>query len=390
MLNFENHQDNKICVVGVGDTGCKIIEKIKTQNINFVDFISINNHKNNLTNIDENFILLSNNDTTLAKNNNFNEFFFDDSLEKLKNKISKYNLLILTGGFGGNLGTTLIPVISEISKKLGILTLCVISSPFSYEGKEKEEKSNIGLTKLKKNADSFAIISSNKIINNYPDILKLDAFILINNLLKNCVVTFINFFSNEDNKKTNWFDLKSFLKNKGELYIGFGNWIGKNKIFKSVNQALNSKIIDKSLKSISNVILNIKTDPLFLESEIEEIISIIKNKINNKNLNIIFKHEINQNLRNEIQLAIIASSEDNQQNKIVEIFDLEDKKLQDTQELLVKIGSTLENELNNFSTNEHELENFDFNHNTNEKNENKFVIDAKNNDDDDDIPFFLK
>ena len=218
----------------------------------------------------------------------------------------------------------------------------------------------------------------------------IDAFKLINNILKNCIKTFIELISRESVINISIADLISSLKNRGEAYIGFGKGIGRNKVMKAINNALNSKIIDKSFKKANNAVLNIIGDETVTMQQINEIIDILKTKLNNKETNIVFNFNVDKKLRNEIQLSIIAtfSNDENKTN--------ENKKLYNSQELLLEIGNTLENELNGYITGEldlqssdPEVEKIDIDQ-FDDKDQESFTITNESNEEDDDIPFFLK
>ncbi len=381
-----------IAVVGIGGTGCKIVDIVKNDNTILnpnINFIYIDNNKNSLENYDHNSSIL------LNCNEDINEQNFDDahivnnaireSLELIKNNFSNIDVLILCSGFGGKTGTLALPFIAKISKEMGILTIAVVTSPFSYEGIVKEVNALAGLNKLKENIDVLIPISNNRILNNYPDIAANDIFKLINKLLKNTLIYFINLFSDNLDFKVSWSEVLDCLRNKKESYIGFGSGIGKNKIIRAVNQVTNSKIIDTEFYDSKNIVMTIIADPSFTAKQIEEVEKEIRKKIRTDQPNILLSLKTDEKLVNEIRISLISTF-----NTIIrkESFNNNQDLLQKSQEILLKIGNTLENEMNGYITNEIDLSNENDSIENNNLDDNLIV--SEGNKDEDDIPFFLK
>ncbi len=271
---------------------------------------------------------------------------------------------------------------------MGILTIAVVTTPFSYEGITKEVNALVGLNSLKENIDVLIPISNNRILNNYPDIVVADMFKLINKLLKNTLNYFVNLFSDNQDFKVSWNEVIQYLKDKKESYIGFGSGIGKNKIYRAVNQATESKIIDTKFTNSKNIIMLIVADPSFTAAQINQIEKEIKQKIRTDHLNIIFSFNIDKNLVNEVRISLIATYGSNTtKEKSIE------QDLLKSQEILLKIGNTLENEMSGYITNELNVDQYnieEINHYIENKNLNNSLLVSDENKDEDDIPFFLK
>ena len=223
----------------------------------------------------------------------------------------------------------------------------------------------------------------------------MDAIKLTNNFSKNCIKTFLNFISDKSiiNISTN--DLISLLKNKGESYIGFGNGLGRNKIIRAVNKTFESKIIDKAITHSTHIALNIVGDPTVTMKEINEIIELFKSNLKQDNLKIFFSFDVNKEFVNEIQLSVIATFEKENKNDStfeqkpnIKIIDNKNESIQNSQEILINIGNTLENELSGYLTGELELNNLNID--IDDKDQEDFIISIDESEEDDDIPFFLK
>ena len=390
----------KIIVMGVGKAGNTIVENVlEKEKYNNVNFIYADTNKKLLEKFDKNSTLflnseigdlkVSNNDPLISK------YAVTNSIDDIKEKLINSKILILTSGFGGLTGTYALPLIAKIAKDMGIITVAIISTPFSYEGTSKEKNAQEGLKELKEIVDTLIVVSNNKLINNYPDIAALDAIKLTNNFSKNCIKTFLNFISDKSiiNISTN--DLISLLKNKGESYIGFGNGLGKNKIIRAVNKTFESKIIDKTITNSTHIALNIIGDPTVTMKEINEIIELFKSNLKQDNLKIFFSFDVNKEFVNEIQLSVIATFEKENKNDStfeqkpnIKIIDNKNESIQNSQEILINIGNTLENELSGYLTGELELNNLNID--IDDKDQEDFIISIDESEEDDDIPFFLK
>lgn len=383
----------KIIVIGVGGTGCKVVNIVENENDlshSDINFIYIDSNENSLKNYNENLTILLRDaentknfdDINVAKNATYY------SLDLIKEKIVNADIVIICSGFGGITGTGSLPIIAKLSKEMGILTIAVVTTPFSYEGITKEVNALVGLNSLKENIDVLIPISNNRILNNYPDIVVADMFKLINKLLKNTLNYFVHLFSDNQDFKVSWNEVIQYLKDKKESYIGFGSGIGKNKIYRAVNQATESKIIDTKFTNSKNIVMLIVADPSFTAAQINQIEKEIKQKIRTDHLNIIFSFNIDKNLVNEVRISLIATYGSNTiKEKSIE------QDLLKSQEILLKIGNTLENEMSGYITNELNVDQYnieEINHYIENKNLNNSLLVSDENKDEDDIPFFLK
>ncbi|MBD5422885.1 MAG: hypothetical protein HDR43_00040 [Mycoplasma sp.] len=382
-----------LSVIGVGDAGCKAVDSISKDNIDGIKCMYINTNKNSLKDYDENYSILLNDDNGNNLGNSGDPIVGKtaalSSLDLIKSKLKDTKSLILTAGFGGGTGTGALPIIAKAAKEMGILTIAIVTTPFSYEGIAKDLNAKIGLEDLNKNADVIIRISNNRIINNYPDIILSDVFKLINKVLKNSINYFINLFSN-NSINVSKSDLINSLKNKGESYIGFGSGVGKNKIARAINEVVNSKIIETQFNKSTNAVMMIVGDPTITLNQINSIVDEIKLRSKNNNLNVIFSFKTDDSLVNEIRISLISTFLSKHDS---EIKSENEKILQESQELLLEIGNTLDNEMNGYITGELDLSLFSnekINNQIDDKDQDDSIIISDENKDDDDIPFFLK
>ena len=379
----------KISVIGIGDSGNRIVDNIYKKDFENINFYYLNSNKKALDKYDlSSSIFINANDL-----NDANDLIVNHAkINEIKSLLSNTEILILTAGLGGNTGTSVLPVVAKIAKDMGVITIAILTSPFSYEGQTKAEISKRAIEKLNVYADTTIVVSNNRLINNFPDITTADAFKLINNVLKNCIKAFIDFTSRDNVINLTTSDFISSIKNKGKAYIGFGSGMGRNKIMRAINNALNSKIIENSIRNANNIVLSIIGDPTVTIHQINEMIEILKTKVN-KEANMSFSFNIDDKLINEIKISVIATF-NKEQSISQEQIAINKKLLQDSQEILLEIGNTLDNELNNYSTGEIDLPKIELEEKINNQfeksNQDEFIITNEESSDEEDIPFFLK
>lgn len=382
-----------ISIIGVGKAGINIVENLPKSILNDNKILYASSNEKLLEKYDYEQIIS-------LKNKNENSTIINDALSvseitldltnSIKEKLNGIDLLILTAGFGGYTGTTYLPIIAKIARQMGIIVVAIITTPFSYEGTTKNLNARAGIEKLKENIDLVSIISNNKILNNYPDIAAIDAYKLVNNILKNCIKSFLSLNQKNAIINLNLNDALKVIKNRSEAYIGFGYGVGRNKTYRAIKEAINSKIIDTSIKNSTDAILTITTDPSMTIQEIEKLIIDFKQKSNNESLNIHFSFTIDESLRNEVRLLVIATNK----NNFIHKKEVETNKLlHDSQEVLIEIENTLEQDINSYISREiyyptFEIESMD--DQFEDKDQDKTVIITDDSVEDDDIPFFLK
>ncbi len=382
-----SNTEKQLTIVGIGTSGINIVSQVYQQHEfeNSISYLYIDNDQDSLARFDNEDTLLYPNidskDLDLLFGSNSNGF-----IEQIENKIKNTKLLIIVSCLGGDFGTDITPLVARVAKNLSIATIAIVSTPFAYEGTTKSLNAKSCISKLSEYVDSYVVISNDKLSNNFPDMTAIDAFKVLNNISKNCINALTNLFLKNSMVRPSFSELVSFLKATNEVYVGFGDGIGRNKIIRAVNRSLNSKIINKSIRGSNKLILSIVADQSVTSKEVNEIIELYKKKIN-YNLDIIFNFDVNQNLRNEIRIALVAIEDNLVENENSQ----EENKLNISQDDLLEIGNTLENELNSYSTGELELPKYSIeNEIIDDKDQENYFISSEANEEDDDIPFFLK
>ena len=383
-----------ISVIGVGGAGNNALENIPKDKFPGIKFIYANTDKQVLEKFDPEFPLelnVGNENDGLGAGGDpkVGKIAAQNSLDEIRYALSKTRLLILTAGLGGGTGTGATPVIAKLAKEMGILTVAIVTTPFSLEGSKRIKNAEDGLEELKNSVDAYIVVSNNKLLNNYPNIRIADAFQLADNVIKNCIKTFTDLLLKTSRINLDFSDLTTTIKDKGEIYIGFGMGVGQNKEIKAIESVLNSKILDAPIKGANNIIVNIVADSSV--ADMANIVETLKEKIN-PDADVLLGFESDPNLRNEIQIAVIATANKSINQNLENFEKKQEQELQDDKlhETLIKIGNTLELELSGKQpmVNDDHLDVDELSFLNEEQDEENIFIEVDENDDD--IPFFLK
>ncbi|MGL5732830.1 MAG: cell division protein FtsZ [Metamycoplasmataceae bacterium] len=300
-----------IKVIGVGGCGTNSAAKMVSDDFEGVEFIFANTDKQALDVIQsDNIIHLEseiNNGMGAGANPEIGRNAALNSEEKIRNKINGAKLVIITAGMGGGTGTGASPIIARIAKEMGILTIAIVTTPFSFEGRKRDMNSQKGIEELKKTVDSLIIVSNNKLLENYSDISFEDSFTMADKILKNTVQILTDIILKPSYINLDFADVCSIIKEKENAYIWQGRATGRNKAEKAVMKAINSNMLENSINDSTDAIVNITGGSDISLKEANFIMSKIKEQTN-ENINIIFGIRKDENIKNEIQVSIIATS----------------------------------------------------------------------------------
>lgn len=300
-----------IKIIGVGGCGTNSAAKMINSDFEGVEFIFANTDRQALDNIGaENNIYLGseiNDGMGAGANPEIGKSAAIASEEQIRNKIIGSKLLIITAGMGGGTGTGASPIIAKIAKEMGILTIAIVTTPFTFEGIKRDVNSQKGIEELRKTVDSLIIVSNNKLLENYSEISFEDSFTMADKILKNTVQILTDIILKPSYINLDFADVCSIIKDTKNAYIWQGRASGKNKAEKAVMKAINSNMLENSINDSTDAIVNLTGGDDISLSEANFIMNKIKEQTN-ENINIIFGIRKDENIKNEIQVSIIATS----------------------------------------------------------------------------------
>ena len=311
-----------IKVVGVGGGGCNAINSMIESGVKSAEFYAVNT--------DNQALLLSKAENRLqigekrtkglgaGSDPSVGEAAAEESKEEIRSMIEGTDLLFIAAGMGGGTGTGAAPVIARIAKELGILTVAVVTKPFSFEGMVRNENANKGVENLKKNVDTLVIIPNDKLLQSLPaQIGMLDAFKVADDMLKQGIIGIVDLIATPSIINLDFADVNTVMRKKGLAHMGVGKAKGEKRVIEAVRQAISSPLLETTIEGSKALILNITGGKDLKLNEVNEAATLVRGVIDNT-ANIIFGATIDQNMSEEIKITIIATGFEQQQAKPVE------------------------------------------------------------------------
>lgn len=251
--------DSIIKVIGVGGGGCNAVDYMFRQKVEGCTFIVCNTDAQALDHLDVPVkIQLGSGlgagcDPTKGRNAAL------DSQDVIAEKVlNNTEMLFITAGMGGGTGTGAAPVIASMAKKKGILTVGVVTLPFTFEGPESMSKAIDGINELEKNVDSLLIINNEKLLEVYGELLLQEMFPKADEVLATAVRGITEIIKKRGYMNVDFKDVRTMMKNSGYALMGCGSGTGENRIEDAVKQAMESPLLnDYDLSTAQNFLINI-------------------------------------------------------------------------------------------------------------------------------------
>ncbi len=312
-LNWST-SDSIIKVLGVGGGGCNAVNYMYRQNIEGCSFIVCNTDAQALkacdvpTKIQLGEGLGAGTDPVAGRNAAI------ESQDAIKEKIldNATQMLFITAGMGGGTGTGAIPVIAKMSKDAGILTVGIVTLPFSFEGRQKLSKAIDGIHELEKNVDSLIIIKNDNLYKFYGKTLVHEAFPMTDEILCTAVKSILEIIKIKGYINVDFKDIKNMMKNSGMALMGSGVGQGEKRLEQAVENAFTSPLLnDFDLKTARNILLNItigaNKDSITMEEldTLNEMIATHTGGANNFKYGIIFSKD--PEFKDKIKITAIAT-----------------------------------------------------------------------------------
>ncbi|TAF64573.1 MAG: cell division protein FtsZ [Cytophagales bacterium] len=224
-------------------------------------------------------------------------------------------MLFITAGMGGGTGTGAAPVISSIAKELGILTVAIVTSPFSFEGKKKIRQAEIGIEQLKKNCDTVLIISNDRLSEIYGNMKISEAFSQADNVLATAAKGIAEIITVETYVNMDFEDVKTVMRNSGSAVMGSAKAEGENRAVRAAQEALNSPLLDnRNIRGAQKILLSVMSgekDELQMD-ELTAITNYIQEEAG-EGAEVIFGTGIDPSLTDAIRVTVVVTGFDMQQ-----------------------------------------------------------------------------
>lgn len=179
----------------------------------------------------------------------------EESIEDVKAELEGADMVFVTAGMGGGTGTGAAPIIAAAARSMDILTVAVVTTPFDFEGKRKMQQALAGLEELKKNVDSYMVISNNRISQlSTGKVTMKEALAKGNDVLRQAVGGIITIITSEGEINADFADIRTIMKGKGRAHVGLGIAKGENRAMESVKMAINSPLLETSIRGAKHIL----------------------------------------------------------------------------------------------------------------------------------------
>ncbi len=301
----------RIKVVGIGGAGCNVISRMMKCNIRGIDLITVNTDMQSLNKTSANLKLQIGKEVTGGLGSGMNpeigQLSAEESREEIAETLKDSDMVFIAYGAGGGTGTGAGPIIAEIAKSLGALTIAVVTRPFVFEGKQRNAIAQTGLENLKEKVDALITISNDKLFSILePDVSLTNAFWVCDEILRQAVQGISDLIVLPGIINVDFADVKTIMKNSGTALFGIGVARGEKRAEKAAIAALNSSLLGNSCRGAKGVLFNVSGQDISL-LEINEVAKIITQEITPET-RVIFGAIQNEKLnKGEIKVTIIAT-----------------------------------------------------------------------------------
>ncbi len=304
----------KIKVLGVGGGGNNAVISMINSGIKGVEYIIANTEKGILSRVDKSKCTTIQIGAELTKglgagaDPEIGEKAARESEEEIAKAIEGTDLLFLTAGMGGGTGTGAIPVIADIAKRKGILTVGVVTRPFVFEGKLRTVRANMGIEKLKPNVNSLIIISNDQLLKTTDSNTSvLQAFKMTDDILRQAIQSVTEIIQTVGTINVDFADVKTVLSYEGYAYFGIGIAEGELKVEEATMSALNNPLTERKIDGAKGVIFNIKGGTEIALDDINRSAELIAEKMS-PDANVIFGTVIDPSLGEKVEVTVVATS----------------------------------------------------------------------------------
>lgn len=301
----------KIKVIGVGGGGNNAVNRMIYAGITSASFVAINTDKQAL--------LMSKAESRLQIGEQLTRGLgagadpevgrkaAEESKELIQEILKDTDLVFVTAGMGGGTGTGAAPVVANIAKEMGILTIAVVTKPFRFEGKKRMENAENGIKELKNVVDTLVVIPNDKLLTIVPKNTPIiDAFKTADDVLRQGIQGISDLIVTSSLINLDFADVKAIMKNKGLAHMGLGRGKGENRTIEAVRQAVSSPLLETTIEGATGIILNIKGSPNLTLDEVYESADLVKEVVD-PSCNIIFGSGIDPKMDDEVEITVIAT-----------------------------------------------------------------------------------
>ncbi|MDD4511020.1 MAG: cell division protein FtsZ [Oscillospiraceae bacterium] len=315
-FGVETGPDNVVTikVLGIGGGGSNVVNRMVASGTKGVDFIAINTDKQALAVSSATYKIQVGEKLTHGQGAGSDPEVGRKSAEENRGQIAKAleqtDMVFITAGMGGGTGTGGAPIVADVAKELGILTVGVVTKPFGFEGRRRMEQAESGIEELRSRVDSLVIIPNERLkLAVDQKITFANAFEIADDVLRQAVQSISDLIKNTGFINLDFADVSAIMKDAGLAHMGVGRGAGKNKAEEAAKMAISSPLLETSINGAKGVLVNVTGSKDIGLEEVETAANLVQQAAH-KDALIIFGATFDDELEDEIRVTVIATGFD--------------------------------------------------------------------------------
>ena len=313
MLQIETEMEKAavIKVIGVGGGGCNAVNRMVEAGLQGVEFIAVNTDRQALNRcLAETKIQIGEKLTRglgAGANPEVGQRAAEETLDEISAIIDGADMIFVTAGMGGGTGTGAAPIIAKTARDMGILTVGVVTKPFSFEGAKRKKQAELGIGFLKRYVDSLVVVPNDKLLQNCEKNTSiLDAFRMADDVLRQGVQGISDLISDFALINVDFADVKSVMTDRGIAHMGTGKGHGENRAKDAVKSAIESPMLETTIEGAKAILLYVSGGYDLGMLEVSEIAGMVEEQAD-RDCILIFGAAVNEEMEDEIAITVIAT-----------------------------------------------------------------------------------
>src|SRR3954468_10652663 len=300
-----------IKVVGVGGGGSNAVNRMVDAGLKGVEFLAVNTDAQALLMCDADVKLHIGAQATrglgAGANPEVGTAAARESRDEIKEALKGADMVFVTAGEGGGTGTGGAPVVAEVARELGALTVGVVTRPFAFEGRRRAEQAQLGISELQDNVDTLIVIPNDKLLEVVaPETSVVDSFRMADDVPRQGVQGITDLITVPGLVNLDFADVRTIMRDAGSALMGIGEAEGPNRAVEAARQAVSSPLLEASIEGATGILLNITGGPDMGLFEVNEAAEVVTSAAD-PNANIIFGAVIDQGVKDEVRVTVIAT-----------------------------------------------------------------------------------
>lgn len=304
-------ENAEIKVIGVGGGGMNAVNRMIEANLAGVEFIAANTDAQALTSSNAKIKIQLGDKLTKGLGAGANYEIGKKAAEEDRDHIAEIlegaDMVFITAGMGGGTGTGAAPIVAEIAREVGALTVAVVTRPFTFEGRKRSNAAELGIKNLKDRVDAIIVIPNDKLLEiSQENVTMLEAFGYADDILRQGVQGISDLIVVPGLINTDFADVKTIMSQAGSALMGIGTASGENRAVTAAQMAISSPLLESSIQGAKGVLMNITAGPDLGIHEVNKACSIVQEVVD-PDANIIYGHAVCESMGDSIKITVIAT-----------------------------------------------------------------------------------